>query len=153
MIFEHVGVNVSDLNRSISFYIEVFGFNLLRKTTTSAYLYLNNDLLELTQSKYTEKKKVKSKPVEKWSNEMHGPIGLSHIGFRVDNMDKTIDRIKKLGGELVVPPYNFEPKIEYTADLDEDKLRRASKPPPNKRVWRIASFSDPDGVILEVIER
>ena len=38
MILEHVGLAVSDLERSVKFYTEVLGFNLLRKATTNAYL-------------------------------------------------------------------------------------------------------------------
>lgn len=46
MIYEHVAITVSDLERSIRFYMDVFGFELMRKTTISAYLHLGNDLLE-----------------------------------------------------------------------------------------------------------
>jgi catechol 2,3-dioxygenase-like lactoylglutathione lyase family enzyme len=39
MIYEHLGITVSDLERSIRFYMDVFDFELMRKTTISAYLH------------------------------------------------------------------------------------------------------------------
>jgi len=152
MIFEHVGMTVSDLDRSIDFYTRVFGFRLLRRTSINAYLYLGNDLIELVQGESSSEKE-KPKTVEDWVNEMQGPIGLSHIGFRVDNLDEAIERIRDSGGELVVRPLKFEPEVEYAADLEGDKLRRATKPPEGRGWWRIAAFSDPDGIILEILER
>lgn len=152
MIFEHIAITVSDLDSSINFYTKAFNFSILRKTTKKAYLFLDNDLLELMQS-ISPCKIEKPQTVEGWGNKMHAPIGLSHIGFRVDNLDEAIERIRNLGGTLVIPPYKFKPKIDYTVDLKEDKLRRATKPPEGRCWWRIAVFSDPDGILLELLER
>jgi catechol 2,3-dioxygenase-like lactoylglutathione lyase family enzyme len=152
MIVEHVGVSVSDLDRSVEFYAKVLGFRVMRRTATSAYLHLGNDLLELMQSGYPVKVERPSTP-EDWSKRMHDDLGLSHIGFRVENLDETLKAIKDLGGRVVIPPYNFEPKIQYTTDQVEDKLRRVAKPPQGRLYWRIAVFSDPDGTLLELVER
>jgi glyoxylase I family protein len=151
VIVEHIGVTVSDLEKSIDFYTKVFGFSVLRKTSTNAYLYLGNDLLELMQSDNPTKVKNPETP-EAWQKDMRSSVGLKHIGFRVDDLDEAIERITKLGGKLIVPPVEVEPKIEYVANTTADKLRRAAKP-IKRRYWRIAMFSDPDGVILEILER
>ncbi len=151
MILEHVGLTVSDLEKSIDFYTQVFGFKVLRKTTINTYLYLDNELLELMQSEAPIKVET-SKTPEEWIKLMKGPVGLNHIGFRVDDMDAAIERIIRLGGELVVPPMEFEPEIQYVTEPAEDKLRRAAKP-TNKPSWRIAMFSDLDGIMLEILER
>jgi catechol 2,3-dioxygenase-like lactoylglutathione lyase family enzyme len=84
---------------------------------------------------------------------MYKSIGISHIGFRVDNLDDTIEKIEKLGGKLVIPPFSFVPKITFVTDHEDEKLKRASIPFNSNRSWKIAGFSDPDGIILEIIER
>lgn len=151
MIFEHVGLTVTDLEKSIDFYTRVFGFKVLRKTTVNAYLHLDNDLLELMQSEAPGEVEAPRTPDE-WIELMKGPVGLNHIGFRVDDMDAAVDRIIELGGELAVPPMEFEPAIEYVSEPGDDKLRRAARP-TTKQCWRIATFRDPDGIVLELVER
>lgn len=153
MIYEHTGLTVSNLERSIVFYTDVFGFCLLRKTSTSAYLHLGNDLLELTQSIALSTENRTHEINEVPTYRMNNSIGISHIGFRVDDLDDTIEKIEKLGGKLVIPPFNFVPRITYVADQEDEKLKRASIPNNINRSWRIAGFSDPDGIILEIIER
>ena len=151
MILEHIGVTANDLEESIRFYTGVFGFSVLRKTTCNAYLYLDDQLLELMQSSAPTEVNTPQTP-EGWDERMWSSVGLVHIGFRVDDMEEAILKIEKLGGQLIVPPYEFEPKIEYVAQSTTDKLRRASQP-VGKAYWRIAMFADPDGVILELLER
>jgi catechol 2,3-dioxygenase-like lactoylglutathione lyase family enzyme len=151
MILEHIGITANDLEESIRFYTGVFGFTVLRKTTHNAYLYLDDQLLELMQSR-TPTEVETPHTAEAWQERMWSSSGLVHIGFRVDNMGEAIQKIEKLGGKLIVPPYQFEPKIEYVAEATTDKLRRACQP-AGKAYWRIAMFADPDGVILELLER
>ena len=151
MILEHVGITVNDLNKSIDFYTKVFGFRLLRKTPTSAYLYLDNELLELMQSDGPAEMEKPRTP-EGWERHMSGAVGLRHLGFRVDDLDEAVENLKKLGGELIAPPEMYRPTIEFLAEASEDKLRRVAKP-ANTNGWRIAMFCDPDGVILEILER
>jgi hypothetical protein len=38
------------------------------------------------------------------------------------------------------------------AETDDEKLRRAARP-VGRSHWRIAMFADPDGIILELLER
>ncbi len=151
MILEHVGLTVSDLESSLRFYTEVLGFSLLRKTTTNAYLYLSDQLLELTQCRAPAEA---SPPVseEECEERLYRDVGITHLGFRVEDMDQAVARIEDLGGQLITPPYEFEPQIEYVGQPVEDKLRRAAKP-AGTRCWRIATFADPDGIILELLER
>jgi catechol 2,3-dioxygenase-like lactoylglutathione lyase family enzyme len=151
MILEHIGVTANDLAESIRFYTQVFGFTVLRQTTHNAYLYLDDQLLELMQSSAPNDPHT-PQTAEGWDERMRSTSGLVHIGFRVDDLEKAIQKIEQLGGRLVVPPYEFEPKIEYVGEATTDKLRRARRP-AGKAYWRIAMFADPDGVILELLER
>ncbi len=151
MIFEHVGIAVSDLDVSIRFYIEVFGFSLLRKTTMNAYLHLDEQLLELMQG---DPKTVRPRPetAVEWTKQMLNQVPQIHLGFRVDDMKQALKKITALGGEVVVPPMEYVPTIEHVAEVSDEKLRRAAQP-IGKPYWQIANISDPDGVILEILER
>ena len=151
MILEHVGLTVSDLEGSVKFYTEVLGFSLLRKTTTNAYLHLDDQLLELTQCRSSVDVGVPEGP-EDCDERLYCAVGITHLGFRVDDMDQAIAKIEELGGQLITAPHEFEPQIEYVVEASDEKLRRAARP-VGRTNWKIAMFSDPDGIILEVLER
>ena len=150
MIFEHVAITVNDLDKSIDFYTTIFDYKLARKTDTNAYLYLDTDLLEIMQS-ISPKKIEKPNNPDDWWKKAHGPIGLSHIGFRVDNLDKTIKKLKAYGCELVKPPYLFKPNMKFRRNFKDEKLKKIVTIP--EKGWKIAYFSDPDGIIIEILER
>lgn len=151
MILEHAGITVSDLERSISFYTRVFGFEILRKTTKNVYLHRENELLELMQS-FSPTEVQKPQTPEAWDAYMFGQVGVVHLGFRVDDMDMALQEIVEQGGILARPPIDYTMEIKYVAEPTDDKLRRAAKP-VGKPYWRIALISDPDGTILEILER
>ncbi len=151
MIFEHVGITVGDLARSIRFYSEVFGFSLLRKTTVNAYLYLDDQLLELMQGD-PETAGPRPETAADWTKQMWNQVPLVHLGFRVDDMEQALGKIVALGGEVVVPPEEYTPTIKHVAEVSDEKLQRAAQP-IGKPYWKIADVSDPDGVILEILER
>src|SRR5690349_20361472 len=84
VILEHVAIAVSQLDRSIDFYSEVLGFRLLRKTATNAFLYLDDDMIELIQGD------VGAVPgptaADEWRRQRVPTFGLNHLGFRVDRI-------------------------------------------------------------------
>jgi len=139
MILEHIGMVVKNRDESLEFYTKVMGFKLLRKYETDkqrvAYLYLNDQLLELN---------------ELFSKDR--PLCLSHLGFRVEDMNEAMYELKKHGVELIDGPIKFQPKIYATANVTEEKLVRALKP-TKKPYWLISMFRDSNGVIIELLER
>ncbi|HJX37053.1 MAG TPA: VOC family protein [Anaerolineae bacterium] len=151
MILEHIGLTVSDLNRSIEFYQHVLGFTVLRKTTTNAYLHLDDQLLELTQCRAPADVSLPDTDAD-WTERMYCKVGVTHLGFCVDDLDEAVEAMKRLGCELITPPFEFEPHIEYAAEPSQEKLRRATRP-VGKTYWKLAMLSDPDGIILELVER
>lgn len=151
MILEHIGLTVSDLNRSIEFYRQVLGFSLLRKTTTNAYLYLDDQLLELTQCRAPADVQLPHADPA-WTERMYCKVGVTHLGFRVDDIDQAVEGMTTLGCKLIAPAHEFQPQIECLVDTAEEKLRRAARP-VGKSHWRMAVLSDPDGIILELLER
>jgi catechol 2,3-dioxygenase-like lactoylglutathione lyase family enzyme len=83
---------------------------------------------------------------------MYCKVGVTHLGFCVDDLDEAVEAMKRLGCELITPPFGFEPHIEYAAEPSQEKLRRATRP-VGKTYWKLAMLSDPDGIILELLER
>jgi glyoxylase I family protein len=148
LVFEHVGLVVSDLNRSLEFYMQVIGFSVLRRTDVNAYLYLGTELLELIQAVDPA---VAPVPTGQYPHRLNGS-GSMHLGFRVPDMVEALARLELLGGELISPPRRWEQTIEFAADVDDDKLKRAARPSGNSH-WTIAVLRDPDGAMLELVER
>lgn len=140
MILEHIGIVVKDRDASIDFYTKVMGFKVLRRYETDkmrvAYLYLDDQLVELNEFYAKDK-----------------PLGVWHLGFRVDDMDEAMAELRQQGAEYIDGPTKFQPKIYATADISHEKLRRALRPPEEKPYWRISNFRDPNGVMLELLER
>ena len=139
MILEHVSMVVKDRDEAVDFCTKVMGLEVLRKYETDtqrvAYLFLGDQLLELNELYAKDK-----------------PIGLAHLGFRVDDMGEVVAEFKKQGIEFSGEPIKYEPKIYATADVTDEKLVRALKP-VKKPYWLISMFRDPNGVTIELLER
>jgi catechol 2,3-dioxygenase-like lactoylglutathione lyase family enzyme len=124
----------------VAFYTKVLGFKILRKYETDeqrvAYLYLDEQLLELNER--LEKDET---------------IGLQHLGIRVEDMDEAMAYFRAQGVEYIGGPVQFQPEIYATAEVGSEKLVRALKPRGGKSYWRISKFRDPNGVMIELLER
>lgn len=122
----HTMLRVGDLDRSIAFYTNVMGMQLLRQSENEAYKYTlafvgygdeaNHTMLELTYNWGVDK------------YEMGGAYG--HIAIGVEDIYATCDRIKAAGGEVY------------------------REPGPVKGGNTVIAFvRDPDGYAIELIER
>ena len=152
MIYEHLGITVSDLNRSIEFYMKVFDFKILKRTSYNAYLYHGEDMLEIMQAESTEKTAEFQEEVD-LKELLTGKVGLNHFGFRVDDMKQALQKFediaKEFGAKVIVSPFEYKQNLEEVADIPEDKLRRVIRTEP----WLIAIVADPDGIPIEIQER
>ena len=141
-MFHHVCFTVSDIERSIQFYQDIFGMRLTdgprdvggEGTSTPSYtsltgarlklalLQLDGDyFLELIQYLYPEGKKTVATRL--------CDVGSAHIAFSRDDITKFCEALKTKG-------------VSFVAD-----------PAPNSKGLLMAYFYDPDGFVLEVIER
>jgi catechol 2,3-dioxygenase-like lactoylglutathione lyase family enzyme len=138
----HVGVTVSDLNRSIAFYRDLLGFQVVyeRGEVTAEYMPrlvgipgarlkiagLDIPGLHLDLIEYIEPKGAAAA----------GPtsdVGNLHIGYTVDDLWAAYRRLCAAGVRFKSEPVS--PTVG-----------------PNKGGWTVY-FTDPDGVTLEMIQR
>jgi methylmalonyl-CoA epimerase len=121
---DHVSINVSDLGRSIDFYCNRLGFRVSRTIDTPE---LNIVFVQLGASSM-ELIARKDKPAATRTAPRTDGVGLAHVALRVNNIDEVFSQLREKSVEFSSPPHD------------------ASGGP------RIAFFSDPDGVILELIQ-
>ena len=104
---DHAGIYVEDLERSIDFYSEIFGFPEQRRlnlgTTKIAFLDLGSALLEIIQ---------RAEPPE-------APSGSwSHLAYTVDDYDAMLWRLKGKGLELREMTLEDGTRIVFFKDPD-----------------------------------
>lgn len=129
----HTGLTVSDINRSIAFYRDVFGFEVTEVAHHTgkhvglitgvpgaeiliAFVDLPGHRIELLQY---------LKPDERRLSDLRNcDTGASHIAFEVDNLDGVLDAIKAGGFEALAEPVTVHAgprkggKTVYTRDPD-----------------------------------
>lgn len=119
----HVMVRVSDINKSLKFYTELFDMNLvneMRLDDCTLYFLCDEDgqtQIELTYNDQTP------------ASGYNIGNGFGHFAFEVESMEKFAQKMKGLGVEFL-----YEPFILPGYDL------------------KIAFLKDPDGYEIELIE-
>ena len=123
--FEHVTITVSDLERSIDFYQRVLGFKVLGMLEQNGgdfkivYLDAGGATIELFHFKEKGRPLTEAKDLD---------IGIKHIGFKVDNVDEAVKKLKETGVRFTLEPFDATGGV------------------------RIAFFKDPDGILIELIQ-
>ncbi|MFB3897862.1 MAG: VOC family protein [bacterium] len=124
---DHTAITTRDLIQSLRFYTEVLGF-------------IETDRLEFPEQQmhlvYVEKNGSKielfgyDRPVETIENKSNNPVvGFTHLALLVDNLNDTVMELKQKGVKFDIEPTDAKGEV------------------------RIAFFKDPDGNVLELIER
>ncbi len=142
----HVGVTVSDLDRSIAFYRDTLGLafrgELLmegeatdklfgRPNSRARVAYLNgSDHLEVPPVELIQ---FTDRQIERRSSDLFA-TSISEICFVTDDIQREYDRLRALGVEFLSEPQDFD----FTADGFGK----------SKAVY----FKDPDGIILELMQ-
>jgi catechol 2,3-dioxygenase-like lactoylglutathione lyase family enzyme len=137
----HIGIGVSDLENSVAFYRDVMGMKEEYRAhnegekisqivgVESAYIDVcmltkNNLRVELLAYK-------SANPDDHPLPVQQDAIGLLHLAFLVDDVDKEYERIKALGYEFNAPPMVARengPKITYFTGPDNVVMEIYQKP-------------------------
>ena len=131
--FSHFGICVSDLDRSLRFYCEGLGFELVESHSVGpefgALMEVDDVALE---SRFVERDGVRIEllwfespgvlgaPGERRSMNQ---LGLTHLSFRVDDVDEAAARLAALGGTVVESSRTAFPPLDFVYCTDPDGTR------------------------------
>lgn len=96
---DHIGIAVGDLDETLKFYTEVLGMKLegteevKEQKVKTAFLPLGDTEIELLES--TDKEGPIARYIEKRGE------GVQHIAYRVDDIEKALERMKEKGIRLI----------------------------------------------------
>lgn len=119
-MLEYTGIRVRDLGRSRRFYCDGLGLRSSRSGRMAAG-GVWEELRDPESGQVLELNYYPDNPPYREGDE------LDHLGFRVDDLDVTIDRLVELGAKIRIPPFT-------------------------DAGFRLAFLSDPDGVWIELQE-
>lgn len=128
--FEHVGVTVSDIDKSLHFYCNLIGMNfILRRPTPDgqgevAFVEAAGAQLELIKTNDRVATPAR-RPVDT-------EAGVRHLTFNFDDMDAMFDKLVAEGVPVIE-----KPRDAYNRDI----------------LKRVAFVLDPDGVVIELAQR
>ena len=141
----HIGVCVSDLDRSVRFYVDVLGFSQLyaldftgdevaatmeQKGAFRSAMLLRSDMrLELLQW-------VDVPTTGPGTRKPMTEMGFTHLSFRVDDVYELSDAVRAAGGQVI---------DETLTVLGDDA---AGAPAPTRLLY----VTDPDGTRIELME-
>ncbi|UYN99739.1 MAG: VOC family protein [Devosia sp.] len=125
--FEHVGMTVSDMDRAIDFYCGLLGLTLrYRKRNAGgevAFVDAGGGMLEMV---------APDNEVGRFRDVPTSEAGLRHVTLAYDNVDEMIALLQAKGVEIAERPRDAHNKA---------------------MISRVAFVRDPDGVLVELIER
>ena len=102
MFIEHVNLSVADLDRSIAFYRDLFGFTVRWKGTLTsgmAAAHVGGERFYIALFQAQTGGRI---------DRDYLTVGINHFGFVVDNLDELKARLEKLGIEPT-PEADYEP--------------------------------------------
>jgi lactoylglutathione lyase len=131
--FSHFGICVSDLDRSLRFYCEGLGFEPTAQHQVGEEFarlmeidgvavrsqFLRRDGLSVELLYYDAPGHV-GEPVRRPVNQ----LGLTHLNFRVDDVDAVAERLRALGGAVLDHTRTtFSPEMDFVYCTDPDGVR------------------------------
>lgn len=126
--FEHVGMTAANAERTIAFYCDLLGLRLaLRKSQASGemlFLDAGGGMLEIMVPNTLEVASARDVPT--------GEVGMRHLTFAFSDVDAKLAALEEADVEVVERPRNAH---------------------NTEMVKRVAFVRDPDGIVVELIER
>ncbi len=120
----HAAIRTHNLNKSLDFYVKVFGFSVREKRYVEAHkttlVFLKNVNTDFEIELIADDN---PKPINDCEN------SFAHLAFQSDNIDDDAKKIKELGIVFSREPF-------YSID----------------KSMKIAFLNDPDGVMIEIIQ-
>ena len=127
-MFVHASIRTSNIEKSIDFYCRLLGLKVLSrkeiKRTNAEIAFLQDP-----EGKGCTLELTYYKNQQKFSQPDYEERLFDHLGFVVNSMSKTIDAMKKEKIAIADEPFQFSPST------------------------KIAFIEDPDGTLIELIER
>jgi lactoylglutathione lyase len=127
-MFVHASIRTSNIEKSIDFYCRLLGLKVLSrkeiKRTNAEIAFLQDP-----EGKGCTLELTYYKNQKKFSQPDYEDRLFDHLGFEVNSMTKTIDAMKKEKIAIADEPFQFSPTA------------------------KIAFIEDPDGTLIELIER
>ena len=127
-MFIHASIRTSNIEKSIDFYCRLLGLKVLSrkeiKRTNAEIAFLQDP-----EGKGCTLELTYFKNQQKFSQPEYEERLFDHLGFVVTDIAKTIDTMKKEKITITDEPFQFSPTI------------------------KIAFIEDPDGTLIELIER
>lgn len=113
MKWDHCGIRAADLERSLRFYTDVLGLELLEVVTVldQPFYFVGNDTIRI------EIEQANPAQIEAAT----GPqAGLYHLAFEVDDLEGTAARLRDAGAQFLLPPSQFREDRKIAFILDPD---------------------------------
>jgi methylmalonyl-CoA epimerase len=128
---DHIGIMTNDLQQSVEFYTDVLGFSVSAKIEmeeigfSAIFVEKNGGKIELIGYRGEIPKRSEGIEIKMGGGSI--PIN-DHITFTVDDIEATVTELKEKGVGFVLEPIQVEGGM------------------------KIASFKDPNGVLIELVE-
>jgi len=128
VVFAHVSIRTSDMERSIKFYVTFFGM----RVATRGEIPINDAEIAFLESPGTDFRLELTwyKNQKKFDQPRYEERLFDHLAFTVDKMDNVIAEMRKAGVTITDEPFTLGGSGS-----------------------RIAFIEDPDGTLIELIEK
>jgi catechol 2,3-dioxygenase-like lactoylglutathione lyase family enzyme len=133
--FSHIGICVSDLERSVRFYCEGLGFELVQSHTVGQEFGRLMEVDEVSlQSRFVRRDGVSiellhfespghsGEPVRRPMNQ----LGLTHLSLRVEDLDAVAEVIESHGGSVIAgtrTTFGSANELDFVYCIDPDGVR------------------------------
>jgi len=113
MKWDHCGIRAADLERSLRFYTDVLGLELLEVVTVldQPFYFVGNDTVRIEIEQANPAQIAAAT----------GPqAGLYHLAFEVDDLEGAVARLRDAGAQFLLPPSQFREDRKIAFILDPD---------------------------------